>query len=585
VKKKPFIVPDLEYPRPQFQRRHWLPLNGEWKFSRNHTVSPSDVCWSHKIQVPYPPESPLSGRPIDSTSLPIVWYQRDFQVPSEWQGKQILLHFGAVDYAANVWVNDQLVAIHEGGHTPFTADITHALKNGQQTVTVRAEDDPIALDRPRGKQDWQRQPHHIWYPRTTGIWQPVWLEPVDAVYLTKLYFTPNLTDFAIQVEAHVNNSQPDLVLELEVKCAQEIIACYSFAITDTTTRCQIHFPDPGIYDARNSFLWSPEQPTLISVHATLRHEHRPIDEVFTYTALRSVEARGDAFHLNGRPYFLRLALDQGYWPESYLAAPSGEALKRDVELAKALGFNGVRKHQKIEDPRYLFWADTLGLLVWEELPSAYQFGKTSIKGLVKEWMEVLERDYSHPCIVAWVTFNESWGVPDLPSNVQQRHLVETLYHLTKTFDSSRPVIGNDGWEHVITDMLTIHDYHRDPNVLLSRYNSSQAVEDTVASIHMNGRVVLLDGVVNNRQPVILSEFGGIRLRAEDPGWGYSEVKTPEDLVETYKALVSAASSEGLAGFCYTQFADTFQEQNGLLYEDRSPKADLQAIAAATRNES
>ena len=345
---------------------------------------------------------------------------------------------------------------------------------------------------------------------------------------------------------------------------------------------RLHLPDPGIYDARNAYLWTPEKPVLFDVRASLKRGEEIVDEVISYTALRSVEARPDAFLLNGRPYFLRLVLDQGYWPESHLAAPSGEALKRDVELAKALGFNGVRKHQKIEDPRYLYWADRLGLLVWEELPSAYAFTRRSIKRLTREWLEVIERDASHPCIVAWVCFNESWGVPDLPRNKRQQSLVRALYHLTHSLDASRPVIGNDGWEHVVGDLLTLHDYTLDPELLAARYGSSEAVRRSAAGRTIGRQVLLPNATVDG--PALVSEFGGVRFHKGSAGWGYGEVDTADDLLRAYAALVQSLTSGGLSGFCYTQFADTFQEQNGLLYDNRQPKASLVRLARATRGE-
>ena len=576
---------DFDYPRPNFKRDGWLSLNGSWSFSDEVISNPEQVRWTQTIEVPFPPESPRSGLDNRRELYEVVWYQREFELPEAWREKRILLHFGAVDYRAEVWVNGRFVISHEGGHTPFTADITDQLEGERQTVTVRAEDDPHALDKPRGKQDWQPTPHRIWYPRTTGIWQSVWLEPVSPIHLTSLHFTPKLSEFAFGVEVQTNTFQPGLSLEFEVTLGDTLLARTLCTLTDSQTFTQLHLQDPGIYDARNPFLWSPESPTLLDVRAVLKGEEEVLDTVHSYTALRSVDARGGTFHLNGNPYFLRLALDQGYWPESHLAAPSGGALKLDVELAKELGFNGVRKHQKVEDPRYLYWADRLGLLVWEELPSAYRFSKRSVKRLTQEWLETIERDYSHPCIVTWVAFNESWGLPDLAVSEPQQHFVSALYHLTKTLDPTRPVVGNDGWEHVVTDLLTIHDYHTSPDVLQSRYGTAAAIRETVETVRPSrrGQVIALGGAYKGNQPVILSEFGGIKLRDDAAGWGYDEAETPEAFLKKYQKLVAAASSPSLTGFCYTQFADTFQEKNGLLFEDRTPKASLELLARATRN--
>lgn len=572
----------MSYPRPQYQRSDWHSLDGAWYYSFEEKHRVTDVVWAGEITVPFPPESALSGVG-DGSYHAVIWYQRHFTVPSSWQGQRILLHFGAVDYRAQVWVNGQLVAMHEGGHTPFFADITDVLVAGEQTVTVRAEDDPFDMSKPRGKQEWQPEPHGIWYPRTTGIWQSVWLEPVAAQHLAQFRFTPNALDFSIDTE--ITLAQPpktSLRLALRVSQGDAVLVQDSWQLNLQVTRRTIYLPAKG-FDELLQLFWSPEHPNLLDVSLQLFDGDTQLDSVESYTALRTVEARDGQFYLNGRPYFLRLALDQGYWDESLLAAPSDEALKKDVELAKAMGFNGVRKHQKIEDPRYLYWADRLGLIVWEEMPSAYHFNHQSLQRLTREWLDVINRDYNHPCIVAWVCFNESWGVPNLPRDMQQQHAVAALYHLTKAHDKSRLVIGNDGWEHVVSDLLTIHDYHRNPDVLAERYGTPEASQATSTQVLEHGRILVLDSADISDEPILLTEFGGIRYHpSAQQGWGYQEVDSAEKLLELYQAMIQAISGKGLAGFCYTQFADTFQEQNGLLFSDRQPKVALDALAKATK---
>jgi beta-galactosidase/beta-glucuronidase len=544
-------------------------------------TDPQDVEWTMRIEVPYPPESKLSGIG-DCSFHTVAWYRRSFDMPAEWRHRRVVLHFGAVDYRATVWVNDNLVACHEGGHTPFSADITPVLQAGSQVVVVRAEDDPADMAMPRGKQDWLLEPHHIWYPRTTGIWQTVWLEPVPETRIADLHMTPAFDRFAIDFEVGVQGQQEGLSLELSLRRDDEVLSADRYQLTGNRIVRSVVLDDPGIYRARNEYLWTPENPALLDVELALYRRDEELDRVRSYTALRDVAARDGAFQLNGKPYFLRLVLDQGYWPESHLAAPSDEALRRDVELAKAMGFNGVRKHQKAENPRYLYWADRLGLLVWSEMPSAYRHSPVAAARLVREWAEVVERDRNHPCVAVWVPLNESWGVPDIETSALQRHLAHTLYHLGKTLDGSRPVVGNDGWEQPVGDLLTIHDYHRDPEVLIERYGTRARVEESVRSSRPQNRRITLDGFAVAGAPAILSEFGGVRYAPGGDGWGYDEADNSESLLDKYRALVEAASSAGLAGFCYTQFADTFQEQNGLLFEDRTPKAELSAIAGATR---
>jgi glycosyl hydrolase family 2 len=268
-----------------------------------------------------------------------------------------------------------------------------------------------------------------------------------------------------------------------------------------------------------------------------------------------------------------------------MTAPDGNALRRDVELAKAMGFNGVRKHQKIEDPRYLYWADRLGLLVWEEMPSAYRFTLGSIDRLAREWTSALLRDVSHPSVVTWVPFNESWGVPDLPTHPPQQHFIQALYHLTKALDPTRPVVGNDGWESAETDIIGVHDYDEDPTRIHQRYWGHEDIPTILRRVRPGGRLSTLGGHEHAGQPVVLTEFGGIAYAPpedRDESWGYSEVETPEDLAEAYSLLLKTVRELPLlSGFCYTQFADTYQERNGLLYADRTPKFSIELIAEAT----
>jgi Glycosyl hydrolases family 2, TIM barrel domain len=279
-----------------------------------------------------------------------------------------------------------------------------------------------------------------------------------------------------------------------------------------------------------------------------------------------------------------MVLDQGYWPDAGLTPPDDDALRRDVELAKAMGFNGVRKHQKIEDPRYLYWADALGLLVWAEMPSAYKFNAAAVERLTAEWAAVIERDHSHPCIVAWVPFNESWGVPDLPDSPAQRHYVQALYHLTKTLDPTRPVVGNDGWESVATDVIGIHDYDDKLSQIARRYGADEAMTRLFRKERPGGRVLILGNAdAHPDHPVMLTEFGGIAFSPTDNTWGYSRANSAADFAQKYSRLMAVVRSlPVLSGFCYTQFADTYQEANGLLTVDRAPKFPLPDIARATR---
>ena len=579
------------YPRPQLERRDWLNLNGAWDFALDpdaHWTLPAQVTWNATITVPFSPETSASG--IGDTSFfRACWYRRSFDPPILQQGQRLMLHFGAVDYAATVWVNNQLAAQHQGGYTPFSIDITqHLTDTGPQTIVVRAEDDPHDLAKPRGKQDWLLEPHSIWYPRTTGIWQTVWCEVIAATSIQSLRWTANLTSWEIRLDAQIDGVRREkLRLRVKLHVGDMLLADDTYSVVAGEVHRRIALSDPGIDDYRNELLWSPAQPTLIRAHLQLwGNRGELIDEVYSYTALRQVGIQGDRFMLNGRPYRLRLVLDQGYWPESGITAPNDAALQHDVELARAMGFNGVRKHQKIEDPRYLYYADRMGLLVWEEMPSAYRFTRQSIERLTAEWTAAIDRDYSHPCIVAWVPFNESWGIPDLPDNPDQRHFVQALYHLTKTLDPTRPVIGNDGWESLATDIVGIHDYDNDPAEIAARYQTSDTVGRLFTRERPGGRLLTIDGHPHIGQPIMLTEFGGIAFSEdESQTWGYSRSHDSAAFAHQYTELLAVVRSRKLfSGFCYTQFADTYQESNGLLYADRTPKIPFEQIKLATRGE-
>jgi beta-galactosidase/beta-glucuronidase len=577
------------YPRPQLERAGWMSLNGPWSFALDPEAlldTPAEVGWSSTILVPFSPETTASGI-ADTGFYRRCWYRRTFEAPPLQEGERLLLHFGAVDWAATVWVNDSLVARHEGGYTPFTADLSDVLvATGPQTVVVRADDDPSDLAKPRGKQDWQLLPHSIWYPRTTGIWQTVWLEKVPPTWIDSLRWTPNLERWEISFEAFLCGvPKPRLRLGVRLLSNGQVLADDSYTVVAGEVHRRIALSDPGVDDYRNELLWSPATPTLLQAEVRLWAERGELlDEVRSYTALRSIGIQGNRVVLNGRPYHLRMVLDQGYWPATGLTPPDDDALKQDVELARAMGFNGVRKHQKIEDPRFLYWADHLGLLVWEEMPSAYRFTKRSIQRLTREWIEVLRRDYGHPSIIAWVPFNESWGVPNLPDSQPERHYVRALFHLTKTLDPTRPVVGNDGWESVATDIIGIHDYDADPGKIKRRYHAEDILPRLLKRERPGGRLLVLEEHGQLDQPVMLTEFGGVCASEDTSGtWGYSRVAGGDELAERYIELLAVVGSLSLfSGFCYTQFTDTYQEANGLLRADRTPKFPLEEISAATR---
>ncbi len=558
-----------DHPRPLL-RRDWASLDGEWEFGPSFDAA---------IEVPFAPETPASGVGDEGMHRE-RWYRRRFEAPPLRDGERLWLRFNAVDHEATVWVNGERVAEHEGGYTPFGADVTGVLREGGQEVVVRASDDPLDLEKPRGKQDWRPEPHNIWYPRTSGIWQTVWLEVVPTSSVASLRLTPDLPAWSFGVHARVDGPpRDDLRLELTLRHA-DVVAEASWAVAGGEVRGTLALPDTGTTDEREELSWRPGNPVLFDADVRLVGPEGVIDTADSYTAMRSVRAERGRILLNERPLQLRLVLDQGYWPETGMTPPDVAALERDVELTIALGFNGVRKHQKVEDPRFLRVADERGLLVWGEMPSPYRFTQRAARRFTAEWLDVIDRDAGHPCVIAWVPFNESWGVPDLPRVAAQRDMVRGIAHLTRAVDPSRPVIANDGWEIAGGDVIAVHDYDQDPASL-----SARLVPPFEAHERHHGRVLLLDGEPAGDRPVLLTEFGGIAYAGGEDSWGYGRAASPEDLVERYRGLLAAVhAAAGLSGFCYTQLTDTYQEVNGLLYADRTPKAPLEELAAATRGD-
>lgn len=577
------VQQDGSYPRPQLVRRQWASLDGEWDFARDPSgiTTKDEISFDHTIQVPFPPESPASG--IGETGpCKTVWYRRTVtpdDVRRAGRGEatpRVLLHFGAVDFRATVWVDGQLLGTHIGGQTPFEFDITELLgaAGEDHVLAVRADDDPGDVEQPRGKQDWHSDPHSIWYHRTTGIWQPVWLEAVPETWIDSVALTPDITGAAVAVDVSTRGALIDAAqVSVEISLGGRDLGSASAAVQNGKTRIRVPIEALSNGQAVQEFLWSPERPQLLNV--TIALSAGPVtDRVASYTGLRTVEARDRHFLLNGRPYFLRSVLEQGYWPASHLAAPSSEALREEVELIKRLGFNAARIHQKAEDPRFLFWADRLGLLIWAEAANAYQFSPRAVSLMVNEWTELVERDRSHPCIVTWVPLNESWGVQHISDDPRQQAFSRAIADLTRALDGTRPVISNDGWEHTHSDIWTIHDYTPHGSVLTARYGTTAAAIAMLESYEPGGHRVALDASLDCGQPFMLTEFGGISfdLVATHDAWGYSAANGADDFEARLTDVVTAAAGSGvLAGFCYTQLTDTGQETNGLLTAERTPK--------------
>ncbi|HIW32074.1 MAG TPA: glycoside hydrolase family 2 [Candidatus Paenibacillus intestinavium] len=573
----------MEYPRPQYVREAWVNLNGAWSFEFDDANVGSKERWelggqafSKSIQVPFAYQSQLSGI-ADPDFHDTVWYSRLLEMPESFTNKRVILHFGAVDYEATVWVNGHQVAHHEGGHTPFHADITDVLQATDNMVVVKAVDFSRDVTLPRGKQYWLSDSASIFYTRTTGIWQTVWMEAVSEIHLSKVKFTPHIDSNEIEMDFFVGGMtmQGELELQVDISFNGEALVSDTFALKQQQSKRRI-----GLHDFNDHGLgrwWTPENPNLYDVAFTLLLDGKVVDQTSSYFGMRKVSIDNGLLCLNNRPYQMKLVLDQGYFPDGNLTPPSDEAIKRDIELTKEMGFNGARKHQKIEDPRYLYWCDHMGLLVWGEAANAYQYSNEYVRKFTKEWQEAIDRDYNHPSLVVWVPLNESWGVPNIKVDPLQQHHAMSMYYLTKSLDPTRPVISNDGWEMVETDLYNIHDYEWREEVLRERYAT---VESTIAAKPAN-RDLSVGGYTYRNQPILVTEFGGIAYKkSEWEGWGYSGASNDEDFIQRLEAVIKPMQdSKVVQGYCYTQLTDVEQEINGLLTYDRQPKVSLEMIRA------
>jgi beta-galactosidase/beta-glucuronidase len=583
-------VPRPEYPRPQFVRSEWLNLNGEWEFAYDVANKGRELGWQYglplekRITVPYPYQSELSGI-NDQAIHEVVWYSRSFEVPPEWQrGSDLLLHFGAVDYRSTVWINGQEVGHNQGGHVPFEFDIAPYLNQTANRLTVRVEDRQNPRQ-PRGKQSTTGRPHDIDYYCTTGIWQTVWLEPAPPVRIGEIIINPSASRSTVEITVYLHAPSARWRIEAEALDGESIVAHISEETSTATCWLSLKIPDAK--------LWSPASPHLYDLRIRLFKEDQLLDEVSSYAGLRDIELRDGRFLLNGQPTFLAMVLDQGYWPEGYLAAPSDAALRADVEWIKRFGFNGVRKHQKIEDPRWLYWCDQLGLLVWEEMPNAREWSSQAEERLAAEWKRAVRRDYNHPCIIAWVPVNESMGFPGLnKSHPGQYAFIERMVAMTRQLDPRRPIVDNDGWEHTdITDICAIHDYTPTAERLRERYQETASGGDLPAHVWIGNKPLFVLGSHYRGQPIMLTEVGGFLLIP--PGVPedkrdllykfYGSFQTTAELLAKYRDLMEGISSlRFVAGFCYTQLTDIEQEINGLLTYDREPKVAPEEIAGIHR---
>lgn len=581
-------IPRPEHPRPQLRRENWVNLNGEWSCRISNLRRPdsegppagADEGFAETILVPFAPESSLSG--IGHRDfIAQMWYQREIVVPEVWTGDRVLLHFGAVFHTTNIYIDGVRVGRHVGGSVSFTLDITAYVQPGRShSLVVGASSDLWSGDQPSGKQSWKFSSHNCYYSRTTGIWQTVWLEAVHPLGLRGVHIVGDVyTGAFICTPTFVRSSRSG---SLQIVVSQEgSEVARAVVATANGIPVPVTIPNPQ--------LWEPGAPTLYDMEfQVLDGADRELDTVQCYSGLRSVQVDGCSFLLNGQPLYQRLVLDQGFYPDSNWTAPSDSALKRDIQLGMAAGFNGARLHQKVFEERYLYWADKLGYLVWAESASwglDYCRDGMPHRNFLSEWREVVMRDRNHPSIVAWTPLNETWEYRD-PGN--HRRLHEDVYALSKALDPTRPVNDSSGYIHQITDLYTVHTYTQDPTEL-----RRQLLSGTDGQPYR--RFPELDAPYQG-QPYLIDEFGGIKwdpATQDDAGlahgqnpasWGYG--RAPRSLEEFYARLQGQVRTlmelDHVAGWCYTQLTDVEQEQNGVYYYDRSEKFDMERIRAIIR---
>lgn len=566
------------YPRPQMVRNSWTNLNGIWDFAFDDEDRGEREGWhtdfpegKRDILVPYTYETKLSGIGEEAFH-PVVWYRKE--IFAEKSKNRTLLHFEGSDYLTKVWVNGRFAGNHAGGYARFSMDITDFLQEGANTIAVRVQDSESCIQ-PRGKQRWKKENFGCWYVQTTGIWKTVWLEEVPACHIEHIKITPDLDAAKVKLEIRLNRApQKTAQLACRILLDGRDVTAGTFEMASESAGFELSVADPA--DPWHMAVWTPQNPRLYDVALRLEAEGET-DEAGSYFGMRKLSIENGKVLLNNVPFYQRLILDQGYWEESHLTAPSDEAFVRDIELVQAAGYNGVRKHEKVEDERFLYWCDKKGLVVWLEMPSQYVFNDAAIREYTRQWMEIVEQNYSHPCVITWTTFNESWGVERIYSDENQQRFTEAVYYLTKAYDTMRPVITNDGWEHTISDVLTLHDYEESGERFGERYCDKERVVNNEIPFNID-RYAFAMGHKYKGQPVLISEYGGIAFSAKE-GWGYGkQVGTQEEFLERFLSITSAIQSlEYSVGFCYTQLTDVQQEINGLYTITREPKVDIEAV--------
>ena len=588
-------IPRPEHPRPDFERDTFYNLNGTWQFAFDDNNVGLDAAWyqpghvlERQITVPFCYQCAASGIGPTDEIHPILWYRRSFTVPEEMQGRRILLRFGAVDFETTVYINGQAAGSHKGGYTPFALDITPYLIDGENDLCVRVVDRPDPIQ-PRGKQNWNRGLMGCWYTPVSGIWQTVYLEAVSDLYVEYVHITPDIDKGFAYAEIMLNR-KPDDKVHISVNVSLNGNEIREVTVS-TVNRSVVATVDMNTNVTHIPVtLWSIRNPALYDVRVQVLAQGTQKDQVDTYFGMRKIEVHNGVIYLNNKRLYQRLVLDQGYWPDTLITPPSDEAIQEDLKWTIRFGYNGARKHQKIEDPRYYYWADKMGVLVWGELPSPYAYTDETVENLAATMLEFIRRDFNHPCIITWVPLNESWGIPNILNNTRQQMTASMMYYMTKAADGTRLCSVNDGWEQMQTDICGLHDYAAQKHVLGSHFIDRNYIEDQTCDTY---RCYANANKGTGKEAFMVTEFGGIAF--ENIGeqgqmggmntWGYHGKVTDQEAFfarfqDTMDAIVAIPYNQG---YCYTQLTDVMQEINGLLTPDRKPKMDVERLCKLNRN--
>ncbi len=564
-----------EYPRPQFRREEWQPLNGEWEFAFDDDCTgevkglfSSKVTLDKKINVPFAYQTEASGI-NDFTHHEAVWYRRTFTVANK--EKNALLCFNASDYQTDVYINGYHATRHFGGFAPFSCDITKYLVEGENVIVVRCID-PLDAFNVRGKQSATGSRHGCWYIPTTGIWQSVWIEYFNKDYIDTYKLLTNIDAPSVYGAVKTQTGYADKI-KLTVRYKGAVVATHEAQINIKQGEFAIPF-EKGID------LWTLDEPNLYYVDMELYHGDELLDRAHTRVGFRKISVENGKICLNGKELYQKLILDQGYWKVSSITPPSAEDLRQDILMSKQMGFNGARKHQKFEDPYFYYYAEELGFLVWCEMPSGYRYCEAEVQNITKEWLEILSVAKNFTSVITYVVLNESWGVEKIVDDAMTQSFAISLYYLTRGVDDTRLISVNDGWENItVGDFYAIHDYAYDDADFKKKYIESDW--NTLCSA--GTRRFMAKGQPFENKPILFDEFGGIAMKASAQGeaWGYGEsASNSEEIYTRINGLVQGIYKvPSFQGYCYTQLTDVEQEVNGLLDENHKPKFDMAKLKA------